>query len=91
MGRCDVLLTVGEALRAPGPVEAAWRIALEVVRRAADEGRYRLSSRGYEFRAFDAGFFRGLSGIGYQLLRLGAPSRLPSVLSFELPPVNSRS
>ena len=91
MGRCDVLLTAGEALRASASVEAAWRIALGVVRRAAGEGRYRLTSRGYEFRAFDPGFFRGLSGIGYQLLRLAAPSRLPSVLSFELPPVISRS
>ena len=32
---------------------------------------------------FEPGFFQGLSGIGYQLLRLAAPSRLPSVLSFE--------
>jgi lantibiotic modifying enzyme len=91
MGRCDVLLTAGETLRAPAAVEAAWRIALAVVGRAAAEGRYRLTSRGYEFRAFDAGFFRGLSGIGYQLLRLAAPSRLPSILAFELPSTASRS
>ena len=91
MGRCDVLLTVGEALRAPVSVEAAWRLALGVVRRAEGEGRYRLTSRGYAFSAFEAGFFRGLSGIGYQLLRLAAPSRLPSVLSFEFPPAISRS
>ena len=91
MGRSDVLLTVGELLRAPASIEAAWRLALGVVRRAGAEGRYRLTSRGYEFRAFDPGFFRGLSGIGYGLLRLAAPSRLPSILAFELPPPVPRS
>jgi hypothetical protein len=32
---------------------------------------------------FEPSFFQGLSGIGYQLLRLAAPERLPSVLAFE--------
>lgn len=90
LGRSDVLLTAGETLRSGPAIEAAWRIALGVVRRAAAEGRYRLTSHGYEFRAFDPGFFRGLSGIGYQLLRLAAPSRLPSVLAFELPRASSQ-
>ena len=36
-----------------------------------------------EERPFVAGFFQGLAGIGYGLLRLSAPDRLPSVLLWE--------
>jgi lantibiotic modifying enzyme len=90
LGRADVLLTAGERLGVAGAAEAARRIGAQVMGRAAAEGRYRLSSRGPEFRVFDPGFFRGLSGIGYQLLRLAAPARLPSVLAFELPPASAR-
>lgn len=91
MGRCDVLLTTGLVLRADQAVSAAWKLAGDVIDRAERERRYRLTSRGHQVRVFDAGFFRGLPGIGYQLLRLAAPSRLPSVLSFDVPSQSSRS
>lgn len=91
MGRCDVLLTSGLALGADEAVTAAWTLAGQVVDRAERERRYRLTSRGHQMRVFDTGFFRGLSGIGYQLLRLAAPSRLPSVLSFDPPSQSLRS
>jgi type 2 lantibiotic biosynthesis protein LanM len=91
MGRCDVLLTSGLALAADQAVTAAWTLAGQVVDRAERERRYRLTSRGHQMRVFDTGFFRGLSGIGYQLLRLAAPSRLPSVLSFDPPSQRLRS
>jgi lantibiotic modifying enzyme len=91
MGRCDVLLTTGLALGADQAVTAAWKLAGEVIDRAERERRYRLTSRGHQMRVFDSGFFRGLSGIGYQLLRLAAPSRVPSILAFEPPPQGPRS
>ncbi len=34
-------------------------------------------------RSINPGFFDGLSGIGYVLLRLGAPGVLPSILAFD--------
>ena len=67
--------------------------AAQVVQRARQKGHFRLSSTGFEYRVFDIGFFRGLSGIGYQLLRMAAPGRLPSVLGFEaeLGPIDDTS
>ncbi|MEI6174293.1 MAG: lanthionine synthetase LanC family protein [Bacteroidota bacterium] len=32
---------------------------------------------------FNPGFFQGISGIGYELLRLAWPEKIPSVLVFE--------
>jgi lantibiotic modifying enzyme len=35
---------------------------------------------GHNATPFAPGFFRGMAGIGYQLLRLADPNSLPSVL-----------
>jgi lantibiotic modifying enzyme len=85
LGRSEILLTVGRTLRRPEAVTAAHALAEQVVARARQVGHFRLSAPGFEYRVFDPGFFRGLSGIGYGLLRLAAPDRLPSVLAFEAP------
>ena len=66
-------------------VERAWQLAEVVVDRAVARGHFRLSGPGVDYRVFDPGFFRGLSGIGYVLLRLAAPDRLPSIAGFEPP------
>jgi GNAT superfamily N-acetyltransferase len=63
------------------------------VARAREKKHFRLASSGFEYPVFDPGFFQGLSGIGYQLLRVAAPSVVPSVLAFEsgrLHPARSR-
>ena len=83
MGRSEVLFSVGHRLGQRDTVTAAYDLATQVVQRARQAGHFRLSSTGFEYRVFDSGFFRGLSGIGYQLLRMAAPARLPSVLGFE--------
>jgi type 2 lantibiotic biosynthesis protein LanM len=83
LGRAGVLLTAGRALGRQGIVEAARTIASGVQKQAVERGRFQLVSNGFEHLVFDAGFFQGLSGIGYELLRMAAPSRLPSVLAFE--------
>ncbi|MGE5244197.1 MAG: type 2 lanthipeptide synthetase LanM [Betaproteobacteria bacterium] len=82
-GRCDVLLTAGEALGRPDLVSAARTIAAKVMRQAVRRGKFEFVSPAYEYAVFDAGFFYGLAGIGYALLRVAAPSRLPSILAFE--------
>jgi lantibiotic modifying enzyme len=83
VGRCDVLFTAGRQLENPAAVDAAKAIAAKAQRNAIRRGRFQLVSSGYEHVVFEPGFFQGLSGIGYELLRLAAPSRLPSILAFE--------
>ncbi|WP_437664953.1 type 2 lanthipeptide synthetase LanM family protein [Sorangium sp. So ce1182] len=81
LGRAELLLAAARATARADLEELALRRASAVVRRARAAG-YRCS--GCEGRGlFDPSFFQGLSGIGYQLLRLAYPSRLPSVLSLE--------
>lgn len=83
LGRADVLFTIGRLLRSAPPLGAAMQIAGRVVGNARDRGHFRLSTAGGEYEVFTPGFFNGLSGIGYTLLRFAEPDRLPSVLAFE--------
>ncbi len=82
MGRAEVLFTAGHCLKSLEPIGAAFKIAGSVVTRARDQGHFKLSASGFEYEVFDPGFFRGLSGIGYALLRFAKPAKLPSVLGF---------
>lgn len=82
LGRADVLLTAGRRLGRPALIFEAEKRVAGVVRRAAERGSFSLRVSEEENRTFQPGFFRGVSGVGYQLLRLVEPS-LPSILSFE--------
>jgi type 2 lantibiotic biosynthesis protein LanM len=84
-GRVEALLSAGRVLEAEPIVEAAFDLACGRVRVARDRGHFRLSASPYEYRVFDPGFFHGLSGIAWQLLRLAAPETLPSIMTFDLP------
>ena len=81
-GRAEVLLTAGRRLGRPALVFEAGKRMAAVVRRAEARGSFSLRVSDEENRSFQPGFFRGCSGIGYQLLRMAEPS-LPSILSFE--------
>jgi lantibiotic modifying enzyme len=85
LGRVEALLTAGRAMSRPDLMSAASALAGAVAGRAAARGYFRLSGPGVEYRVYDPGFFRGLSGIGYGLLRLAAPDLLPSIAGFEAP------
>jgi lantibiotic modifying enzyme len=85
LGRADILLTLGHATGDPALLAAAHGLGQAAIARARARGHFTLNASGYMYRAFDAGFFQGLSGVGYVLLRLAAPDALPSVLSFESP------
>ena len=81
-GRVEVLL-VASRMRPGLRAEAASRAAA-LVSRAAREGSYRTSSRaGGGSVFFDPVFFQGMSGIGYQLLRLMRPDAYPSLIALE--------
>jgi type 2 lantibiotic biosynthesis protein LanM len=90
LGRAEVLLVAGEALDRPDTIEAARAMAVRVVDRARRRGHFRLSGAGTDYRVFDPGFFQGLSGIGYEMLRLAQPSGLPSVAGFGAPRASLR-
>ncbi len=83
LGRSDVLLTVGRRRGRGDLVEQGRALARAVAARARRRGHWGIGVAEFEGRAFRPGFFQGLSGIGYQLLRTVVPGRLPSVLAFE--------
>lgn len=81
LGRAELLLAA--ALKAKEqPEQSASQWAALVIERARQSGGYRLSGRP-ELDFFDPSFFQGLSGVGYQLLRVAHPQSLPSVLVWE--------
>ena len=84
MGRCDALFTAGRRLMRRETCDGAQQLARVVIGRARESGHFRLTANGFEYRIFDHGFFRGVSGIGYALLHLASPN-LPSVAAFEAP------
>jgi type 2 lantibiotic biosynthesis protein LanM len=84
LGRAEVLLTLGQRLGDTTLFGAAQSIAHAAVARARERGHFTLSATGFAYRVFDPGFFQGMSGIGYHLLRLAAPAQLPSILGFDL-------
>jgi lantibiotic modifying enzyme len=81
-GRVDALLAAARSWGRSDLEDAAWQLAEAVTQRAIARGHFRLSGAGVDYRVYDPGFFRGLSGIGYQWLRL-ADSSLPSIPGFE--------
>lgn len=82
LGRAELLLAAAPAGAGEAAGSRAALVASAVVARARRAGGYRLSGRaGRDF--FDPSFFQGLSGIGYQLLRIARPDALPSVLVWE--------
>ncbi|CAK0779483.1 putative Lantibiotic biosynthesis protein dehydration domain-containing protein [Gammaproteobacteria bacterium] len=80
-GRAEVLMEVGRLLNRPALLDEGRTLIERILKRAETRGGFALRS-GPLALVPNAGLFHGLSGIGYTLLRLVAPSRLPSVLTF---------
>jgi lantibiotic modifying enzyme len=84
LGRADVLLVAAVALDLPSAHGAAHALAERTLARAEENGRYALDTveiGGRPTDIDDPTLFRGAAGVGYGLLRLAAPGRLPSILS----------
>ncbi len=82
MGVIELLVEAGLGLQRPDLLSTGCGLAARVAQRA-EGGGFRLDRADRPF--FDPGFFRGISGIGYSLLRLAHPELLPSVAFFSLP------
>jgi type 2 lantibiotic biosynthesis protein LanM len=78
MGRFETLAVAAAELERDDLRILAETNAAAVVQRARETGAYRLP--GLAGEAISPSLFCGLSGIGYQLLRLGYPDQIPSVL-----------
>ena len=79
MGHADFLLTAGRRLDRPDLCAAATNLGRQIMGRALQEGHYAIDTD----EGFRPGLFQGVSGIGYELLRMQAPDIAPSVLSWE--------
>ncbi|MBW4644890.1 MAG: type 2 lantipeptide synthetase LanM family protein [Goleter apudmare HA4340-LM2] len=81
-GRVDVLLEASRRLARPELLEIVPQQIAWVVNRAKQTGGFHLFHNVTQ-GVYHPGFFRGVAGIGYELLRLAEPGLLPSVLLWE--------
>jgi type 2 lantibiotic biosynthesis protein LanM len=82
LGRAELLLEAARRLARPELAVSAEQLAWQVVAEAEQVGRFVLDSR-LPAHVDNPGFFQGTAGIGYTLLRLAFPDRLPSVLLWD--------
>jgi type 2 lantibiotic biosynthesis protein LanM len=80
LGRIELLIEVAKRSRRPDLHEKAERITSAVIRRARANLSYGL---GVDASLYVPSFHQGMAGIGYQILRLSCPGKLPSVLLWE--------
>jgi type 2 lantibiotic biosynthesis protein LanM len=81
-GRIETLLKAGLVLNDTDRLATARQSMSGMVGRAAANGGYLMSMR-LPDSIQSLGFFQGLSGIGYELLRLACPEQVPGVLLWE--------
>jgi lantibiotic modifying enzyme len=81
-GRVDVLLEASRQLSRPELLETVPQHIACVVDRAKQTGGFHLFHNVTQ-GVYHPGFFRGVAGIGYELLRLAEPDLLPSVLLWD--------
>jgi type 2 lantibiotic biosynthesis protein LanM len=81
LGNADILLFASETLKNSDWRLYADQIATTAIKNARRTGWICGNSLGVE----SPGLMTGLAGIGYALLRLGAPTHVPSVLALEAP------
>ena len=81
-GRVDFLSVACEKLGRPPLRADAERMATAIINQSKQRGGFRFFSN-LETGFTTPGFFRGLAGVGYTLLRLARPGTLPSITSLE--------
>jgi lantibiotic modifying enzyme len=81
-GRIEFLLAAAQRLGRPDLLERAQKHASMLVRRASQLGDFHLMA-GLPRQANNPGLYKGRAGIGYGLLRLAFPERLPCILLWE--------
>jgi type 2 lantibiotic biosynthesis protein LanM len=82
VGRIEFLLAAAQRLGRPDLLERAQKHASMLVRRASQEGDFHVVTN-LSRQANNPGLYQGRAGIGYELLRLAFPERLPCILLWE--------
>ena len=80
-GRIDFLLEAGLRLGNPALQEHARRIARERLEHAREAGEFQLTNEEDTPEHLKPGFWQGLGGLTYTLLRLSDPGKYPCVLA----------
>ena len=80
LGRAEILGAAGTLAGRPEWLEAGRRLSARVAARAGRAENFGVNWRGGPFHA---GFFQGVTGIGYHFLRLAHPERHPCVLLWQ--------
>lgn len=82
LGRVEMLLQNALKSGDTGLLSTVYQKAAQVMQRASANGHFTLFTDDIgDF--FNPGFFQGMSGVGYEILRLAYPVKVPSVLAFE--------
>jgi type 2 lantibiotic biosynthesis protein LanM len=81
-GRIELLIAASQRLHQPQWLEIARQWSSAIVHRARQQGGFRLFHQ-LSRQVYNPGLFQGTAGIGYQLLRVAFPERVPSVLLWE--------
>jgi type 2 lantibiotic biosynthesis protein LanM len=81
-GRIELLVAASQRLGQPQLLEMAQRQASVLIHRASQRGGFHLLAQ-LPRQAYNPGLFQGYAGIGYELLRVAFPERIPSVLLWE--------
>jgi len=81
-GRNDILLTTGLLLNNQNLIKESQNRMKQLISNATTNGGYHLNSS-IPKNFSNLGFFQGISGIGYQILRTKSPNIFKSVLLFE--------
>ncbi|SDZ16232.1 type 2 lanthipeptide synthetase LanM family protein [Thermoactinomyces sp. DSM 45892] len=82
LGNADLLLMAGISLKREDWIKSAQSIGHNVIQTQKELGKY---LTGVSHFLETPSLFLGLSGIGYQLLRLAYPDQVPSVVSLQSP------
>jgi type 2 lantibiotic biosynthesis protein LanM len=81
-GRIELLMAASQRLQQPQLLEVARQWTSVLVGRARQRGGFHVFPR-LPRQAYNPGLFQGYAGIGYELLRVAFPDRVPSVLLWE--------
>ncbi|MCF4965710.1 type 2 lanthipeptide synthetase LanM family protein [Nostoc sp. CMAA1605] len=81
-GLIDVLIEAATRFSEPHLLADAQKLAVSIVHKAKENGHFHLFSPHHQ-DMYNPGFFNGMAGIGYELLRLSYPQLLPTILLFD--------
>jgi type 2 lantibiotic biosynthesis protein LanM len=81
-GKIEALLVAAIILERPDLLETSRQWSKILIQRAKESGSFCLFAN-LPRSIYNPGFFQGVAGIGYELLRLSYPNLLPSVLLWE--------